>query len=256
MDEDYMDFMSDTLFSTIAANQPFAFPDTREIGELLTFHTVRDSCTCTPDGYLFLGKPPKREGVVWTEVIYYCYLLMNYRMRICSSAVYRRWLRSAITVSSVLSRNSEELSDSPSDKFTFFCAVYLVGRVMRRYNTIENVSQCIRACVSTSPLGQVANVENESVFVQNDSPAKSPPHQRNFSILEKRAWPWTLYLAASVGGTWKVGNFNGAGWNGAQRIVFSRKRETAMEEFFRRKNRWDKGGPVLVLHHQWRWLDN
>ncbi|XP_065214313.1 protein WBSCR14 homolog isoform X2 [Planococcus citri] len=31
VDEDYMDFMSDTLFTTIAANQPFAFPDTREI---------------------------------------------------------------------------------------------------------------------------------------------------------------------------------------------------------------------------------
>ena len=34
VDEDYMDFMSDTLFSTIASNQPFAFPDTREIGEI------------------------------------------------------------------------------------------------------------------------------------------------------------------------------------------------------------------------------
>ncbi|XP_063225432.1 MLX-interacting protein isoform X2 [Bacillus rossius redtenbacheri] len=31
VDEDYMDFMSDTLFSTITYNQPFAFPDTREI---------------------------------------------------------------------------------------------------------------------------------------------------------------------------------------------------------------------------------
>lgn len=32
VDEDYMDLMSDTLFSTITSNQPFAFPDTREIG--------------------------------------------------------------------------------------------------------------------------------------------------------------------------------------------------------------------------------
>lgn len=31
IDEDYMGLMSDTLFSTIA-NQPYAFPDTREIG--------------------------------------------------------------------------------------------------------------------------------------------------------------------------------------------------------------------------------
>lgn len=31
VDEDYMDLMSDTLFSTIA-NQPFHFPDSREIG--------------------------------------------------------------------------------------------------------------------------------------------------------------------------------------------------------------------------------
>lgn len=33
VDEDYMSLMTDTLFSTISANQPFAFPDTREIGE-------------------------------------------------------------------------------------------------------------------------------------------------------------------------------------------------------------------------------
>lgn len=33
VDEDYMEFMTDTLFSTITANQPFAFPDTREIGK-------------------------------------------------------------------------------------------------------------------------------------------------------------------------------------------------------------------------------
>ncbi|XP_046391312.1 carbohydrate-responsive element-binding protein isoform X2 [Ischnura elegans] len=31
VDEDYMDFMSDTLFSTITSNQPFAFPNPREI---------------------------------------------------------------------------------------------------------------------------------------------------------------------------------------------------------------------------------
>ncbi|XP_059054369.1 carbohydrate-responsive element-binding protein isoform X2 [Achroia grisella] len=30
-DEDYLNFMSDTLFSTITSNQPFAFPDCREI---------------------------------------------------------------------------------------------------------------------------------------------------------------------------------------------------------------------------------
>lgn len=33
VDEDYMNFMSDTLFSTLTSNQPFAFPDTREIGK-------------------------------------------------------------------------------------------------------------------------------------------------------------------------------------------------------------------------------
>lgn len=33
IDEDYMGLMSDTLFSTIT-NHPFAFPDTREIGNL------------------------------------------------------------------------------------------------------------------------------------------------------------------------------------------------------------------------------
>lgn len=32
VDEDYLAFMSDTLFTTITSNQPFAFPDTREIG--------------------------------------------------------------------------------------------------------------------------------------------------------------------------------------------------------------------------------
>lgn len=35
VDEDYIAFMSDTLFSTISNNQPFAFPDTREIGLLI-----------------------------------------------------------------------------------------------------------------------------------------------------------------------------------------------------------------------------
>lgn len=33
IDEDYMDLMSDTLFSTIA-NQPYLFPDSREIGKV------------------------------------------------------------------------------------------------------------------------------------------------------------------------------------------------------------------------------
>lgn len=37
VDEDYMEFMSDTLFSTISANQPFAFPDPREISK---WHTL------------------------------------------------------------------------------------------------------------------------------------------------------------------------------------------------------------------------
>lgn len=31
-DEDYLNFMTDTLFSTITNHQPFAFPDCREIG--------------------------------------------------------------------------------------------------------------------------------------------------------------------------------------------------------------------------------
>lgn len=31
-DEDYLNFMTDTLFSTITSHQPFAFPDCREIG--------------------------------------------------------------------------------------------------------------------------------------------------------------------------------------------------------------------------------
>ena len=44
VDEDYMELMSDTLFSTISSNQPFAFPDTREIGnfyELSRFSPTR-----------------------------------------------------------------------------------------------------------------------------------------------------------------------------------------------------------------------
>lgn len=32
-DEDYLNFMTDTLFSTITNHQPFAFPDCREIGK-------------------------------------------------------------------------------------------------------------------------------------------------------------------------------------------------------------------------------
>ena len=36
VDEDYMELMTDTLFSTISSNQPLYFPDPREIGELAT----------------------------------------------------------------------------------------------------------------------------------------------------------------------------------------------------------------------------
>lgn len=36
VDDDYMQLMSDTLFSTIS-NQAFAFPDSREIGEPTIF---------------------------------------------------------------------------------------------------------------------------------------------------------------------------------------------------------------------------
>lgn len=32
VDEDYMELMTDTLFSTISSNQPIYFPDPREIG--------------------------------------------------------------------------------------------------------------------------------------------------------------------------------------------------------------------------------
>lgn len=35
VDEDYMELMTDTLFSTISSNQPIYFPDPREIGNLI-----------------------------------------------------------------------------------------------------------------------------------------------------------------------------------------------------------------------------
>lgn len=35
VDEDYMELMTDTLFSTISSNQPIYFPDPREIGNSL-----------------------------------------------------------------------------------------------------------------------------------------------------------------------------------------------------------------------------
>lgn len=35
VDEDYMQLMTDTLFSTISSNQPIYFPDSREIGKTL-----------------------------------------------------------------------------------------------------------------------------------------------------------------------------------------------------------------------------
>lgn len=35
VDEDYMELMTDTLFSTISSNQPMYFPDPREIGNFL-----------------------------------------------------------------------------------------------------------------------------------------------------------------------------------------------------------------------------
>lgn len=37
VDADYMDLMSDTLFSTITS-QPFVFPDSREIGSTLKIY--------------------------------------------------------------------------------------------------------------------------------------------------------------------------------------------------------------------------
>lgn len=39
VDEDYMELMTDTLFSTISSNQPIYFPDPREIGQLI--HRVK-----------------------------------------------------------------------------------------------------------------------------------------------------------------------------------------------------------------------
>lgn len=41
-DEDYLNFMSDTLFSTITNHQPFAFPDCREIGIHISFQTEKN----------------------------------------------------------------------------------------------------------------------------------------------------------------------------------------------------------------------
>jgi len=46
VDEDYMEFMSDTLFSTISANQPYAFPDQREISTLLTMLCFKNYVVC------------------------------------------------------------------------------------------------------------------------------------------------------------------------------------------------------------------
>ena len=46
VDEDYMELMSDTLFSTISANQPFAFPDQREISKLLPMLYFKDHGVC------------------------------------------------------------------------------------------------------------------------------------------------------------------------------------------------------------------
>lgn len=37
VDEDYMELMTDTLFSTITSNQPIYFPDPREIGKFPCF---------------------------------------------------------------------------------------------------------------------------------------------------------------------------------------------------------------------------
>lgn len=42
VDEDYMDLMTDTLFSTISSNQPIYFPDPREIGNLLNQIVTRE----------------------------------------------------------------------------------------------------------------------------------------------------------------------------------------------------------------------
>jgi len=40
VDEDYMQMMTDTLFSTITSNQPLYFPDPREIGN--SFRDVQE----------------------------------------------------------------------------------------------------------------------------------------------------------------------------------------------------------------------
>lgn len=37
VDEDYMELMTDTLFSTITSNQPLYFPDPREIGNFSNY---------------------------------------------------------------------------------------------------------------------------------------------------------------------------------------------------------------------------
>lgn len=41
VDEDYMELMTDTLFSTISSNQPLYFPDPREIGNSLIQSAAR-----------------------------------------------------------------------------------------------------------------------------------------------------------------------------------------------------------------------
>lgn len=44
VDEDYMELMTDTLFSTISSNQPIYFPDPREIGNSSREDTRLYSC--------------------------------------------------------------------------------------------------------------------------------------------------------------------------------------------------------------------
>lgn len=44
VDEDYMELMTDTLFSTISSNQPIYFPDPREIGN--SFRDVQSARYC------------------------------------------------------------------------------------------------------------------------------------------------------------------------------------------------------------------
>lgn len=41
VDEDYMELMTDTLFSTISSNQPIYFPDPREIGNFFSRCSIR-----------------------------------------------------------------------------------------------------------------------------------------------------------------------------------------------------------------------